>query len=105
MERTRCKAEEREIMKRVIEPKKDNQMEKSDVSCFMNKCGDQTKNLFSNPRGIKGVSCLGRCKGEQACSVRCFAEFGSDELNNWLSCTIEENVLTSANIFLHCNHL
>ena len=70
---------------------KDNQMEKSDVSCFMNKCGDQTKNLFSNPRGIKGVSCLGRCKGEQACSVRCFAEFGSDELNNWLSCTIEEN--------------
>ncbi len=70
---------------------KDNQMEKSDVSCFMNKCGDQTKNLFSNPRGIKGVSCLGRCKGEQACSVRCFAEFGSEDLNNWLSCTIEEN--------------
>ena len=70
---------------------KDNQMEKSDVSCFMNKCGDQTKNLFSNPRGIKGVSCLGRCKGEQECSVRCFAEFGSEDLNNWLSCTIEEN--------------
>ena len=70
---------------------KDNQMEKSDVSCFMNKCGDQTKNLFSNPRGIKGVSCLGRCKGEQECSVRCFAEFGSADLNNWLSCTIEEN--------------
>jgi len=57
----------------------------------MKKCGDQTKNLFSNPRGIKGASCLGRCKGEQACSVRCFAEFGSDDLNNWLSCTIEEN--------------
>lgn len=70
---------------------KDNQMEKSDVSCFMKKCGDQTKNLFSNPRGIKGATCLGRCKGEQACSVRCFAEFGSDDLNNWLSCTIEEN--------------
>lgn len=70
---------------------KDNQMEKSDVSCFMNKCGDQTKGLFANPRGIKGVSCLGRCKGEQACSVRCFAEFGSEDLNNWLSCTIEEN--------------
>ena len=35
---------------------KENQMEKSDVGCFINKCGDQTKNLFSNPRGIKGVS-------------------------------------------------
>jgi len=70
---------------------KDNQMEKSDVSCFMNKCGDQTKALFSNPRGIKGVSCLGRCKGEQSCATRCFAEYGSEDLNNWLSCTIQDN--------------
>lgn len=70
---------------------KENQMEKSDVGCFINKCGDQTKQLFSNPRGIKGVSCLGRCKGEQSCATRCFAEFGSEDLDNWLSCTIEEN--------------
>lgn len=70
---------------------KENQMEKSDVGCFINKCGDQTKNLFANPRGIKGVSCLGRCKGEQSCATRCFAEFGSEDLNSWLSCTIEEN--------------
>ena len=70
---------------------KDNQMEKSDVSCFMNKCGDQTKALFSNPRGIKGVSCLGRCKGEQSCAMRCFAEYGSDDLNNWLSVPFEDN--------------
>ena len=69
---------------------KDNQMEKSDVKCFIDKCGDQTKNLFSNPRGIKGVSCLGRCKGEQSCATRCFAEFGSEDLNQWLSCTIED---------------
>lgn len=66
-------------------------MEQSDVGCFINKCGIQTKNLFSNPRGIKGVSCLGRCKGEQSCATRCFAEFGSEDLNEWLSCTIEEN--------------
>lgn len=70
---------------------KENQMEQSDVGCFVSKCGDQTKALFSNPRGIKGVSCLGRCKGEQSCATRCFAEFGSESLNNWLSCTIEEN--------------
>lgn len=70
---------------------KENKMQQSDVGCFMNKCGEQTKNLFSNPRGIKGVSCLGRCKGEQSCATRCFAEFGSENLNDWLSCTIEEN--------------
>ena len=70
---------------------KENKMEKSDVGCFISKCGDQTKQLFSNPRGIKGVSCLGRCKGEQSCATRCFAEFGSADLDNWLSCTIEEN--------------
>jgi VDE lipocalin domain len=70
---------------------KENQMEQSDVGCFVQKCGEQTKALFSNPRGIKGVSCLGRCKGEQSCATRCFAEFGSENLNDWLSCTIEEN--------------
>jgi hypothetical protein len=70
---------------------KENKMEKSDVGCFANKCGDQTKALFSNPRGIKGVTCLGRCKGEQSCATRCFSEFGSEDLNNWLSCAIEEN--------------
>lgn len=70
---------------------KENQMEKSDVACFAQQCGEQTKALFSNPRGIKGVSCLGRCKGEQSCATRCFAEYGSESLNNWLSCTIEEN--------------
>jgi hypothetical protein len=69
----------------------ENKMEKSDVACFAQQCGEQTKALFSNPRGIKGVSCLGRCKGEQSCATRCFAEFGSESLNNWLSCTIEEN--------------
>jgi hypothetical protein len=66
-------------------------MEQSDVGCFLSQCGEQTKALFSNPRGIKGVSCLGRCKGEQSCATRCFAEFGSEDLDNWLSCTIEEN--------------
>jgi len=70
---------------------KENQMEQSDVGCFVQQCGDQTKALFSNPRGIKGVSCLGRCKGEQACATRCFAEFSSDALNDWLACTIEEH--------------
>lgn len=70
---------------------KQNKMEKSDVACFVKQCGDQTKALFRNPRGIKGVSCLGRCKGEQACATRCFAEFNSDDLNSWLSCTIEEH--------------
>ena len=40
---------------------------------------------------VKGVSCLGRCKGEQTCNTRCFAEFGSEELDSWLSCTIKDN--------------
>lgn len=35
---------------------KDNKMQQSDVGCFLQKCGEQTKALFSNPRGIKGVS-------------------------------------------------
>jgi VDE lipocalin domain len=70
---------------------KENQMQQSDVGCFLTKCREQTIALFSNPRGIKGTTCLGQCKGEQACSTRCFAQFGSEDLDNWLSCAIEEN--------------
>ena len=69
---------------------KENQMEKSDVACFINQCGPQTKELFRNPRGIKGIVCLGKCKGEQSCATRCFAQYSSPALNEWLSCTIEE---------------
>jgi VDE lipocalin domain len=70
---------------------KDNQMEQSDVSCFLNQCGPQTKELFRNPRGIKGIVCLGKCKGEQTCATQCFAQYNSPALNDWLSCTIEDH--------------
>ena len=36
------------------------------------------------------MTCLGNCRGEQECATRCFARFGSEKLNDWLSCTLEE---------------
>jgi len=38
---------------------------------------------------IQGVTCLGRCKGEQECATRCFAQYGSSKLDSWLTCTLE----------------
>ena len=70
---------------------KTQKMEKSDVSCFFSKCKSETTSLFSSPRGIKGLTCLGRCKGEQSCATQCFAEYGSPSLDNFLSCAIQEN--------------
>ena len=70
---------------------KENKMQQSDVGCFIQKCGDETKALFTNPRGIKGITCLGRCKGEAVCSSRASDAFGGENLDNWLYCTIEEN--------------
>jgi hypothetical protein len=69
----------------------ENKMQQSDVACFINQCGEQTKALGKDLRSIQGVVCLGQCKGEQSCATRCFAEFGGPTLDNWLSCTIEEN--------------
>jgi hypothetical protein len=63
-------------------------MEKSDVACFAQQCGAKPKPSLVIP-GIKGVSCLGQCKGEQSCATRCFAN-SVPSLNNWLSCTIED---------------
>ena len=58
--------------------------------CFFDECGDQSKACFTNPSCLKGVTCLGNCRGEQECATRCFARFGSEKLNDWLSCTLEE---------------
>ncbi|KAJ1629513.1 Violaxanthin de-epoxidase-domain-containing protein [Pavlovales sp. CCMP2436] len=73
---------------------------KADPSCFFEKCGTQTKDCFSNPSCLKGITCLGNCRAEQLCATRCFARFGSEKLNAWLSCTLEEQkcVTTGADV-------
>jgi hypothetical protein len=63
---------------------------KSDPSCFFNQCKAQTTDCFSNPSCLKGITCLGSCRGEQLCATQCFARFGSEKLNDWLSCALEE---------------
>jgi len=67
----------------------EKKMEQSDVGCFLTRCGKQTANLFSSPRGIQGITCLGQCKGEQSCATSCFAEFGSNDLDEFLGCAVE----------------
>jgi hypothetical protein len=61
-----------------------------DPKCFFKECGDQTKACFSNPACLKGITCLGNCRGEQLCATQCFARFGSEKLNSWLGCTLED---------------
>jgi len=63
---------------------------KADPNCFFKECGPQTKACFSNPACLKGITCLGNCRGEQLCATQCFARFGSEKLNDWLGCTLEE---------------
>ena len=63
---------------------------KADPNCFFKECGPQTKACFSNPACLKGITCLGNCRGEQLCATQCFARFGSEKLNDWLGCTLED---------------
>lgn len=63
---------------------------KTDPQCFFDQCGEQSKACFTNPSCLKGITCLGNCRGEQLCATQCFARFGSEKLNSWLSCTLEE---------------
>ena len=62
-----------------------------DGQCFMSKCALETASCVNNRNCVKGLSCLARCKGGSMCSTGCFAKFGSDKLDNLLSCTIEKN--------------
>ena len=63
---------------------------KADPSCFFKECKEQTTACFTNPACLKGITCLGNCRGEQQCATQCFARFGSERLNAWLGCTLEE---------------
>eukprot|EP00546_Thalassionema_frauenfeldii_P006375 CAMPEP_0178926170 /NCGR_PEP_ID=MMETSP0786-20121207/18362_1 /TAXON_ID=186022 /ORGANISM="Thalassionema frauenfeldii, Strain CCMP 1798" /LENGTH=400 /DNA_ID=CAMNT_0020601219 /DNA_START=19 /DNA_END=1221 /DNA_ORIENTATION=- len=63
---------------------------KANPSCFFDECKEQTQNCFTNPACLKGITCLGNCRGEQLCATQCFARFGSERLNAWLGCTLEE---------------
>nr|BDS38361.1 violaxanthin deepoxidase like protein [synthetic construct] len=67
------------------------QMENSDVGCFANECKRETASCFTDGSCLKGVTCLGRCKGEQECATRCFAQYGSGKLDSWLTCTLEDH--------------
>ena len=63
---------------------------KADPQCFFTDCKQQTESCFTNPACLKGITCLGNCRGEQLCATQCFARFGSERLNDWLGCTLED---------------
>lgn len=71
---------------------------KADPNCFFKECGDQTKACFSNPACLKGITCLGNCRGEQLCATQCFARFGSEKLNSWLGCTLEDKLCVTTGV-------
>ena len=43
---------------------------KAEPKCFFNECGDQSKACFGNPACLKGITCLGNCRGEQLCATQ-----------------------------------
>ena len=71
---------------------------KADPQCFFDQCGPQTKACFTNPACLKGITCLGNCRGEQLCATQCFARFGSEKLNSWLGCTLEDKECVSTGV-------
>jgi len=71
---------------------------KADPSCFFNQCKEPTQACFTNPACLKGITCLGNCRGEQLCATQCFARFGSEKLNAWLACTLEEEECVSTGV-------
>ena len=56
----------------------------------MTKCSAQTMNLGKSPNSIKGLKCLGECKGSQTCSSLCFNKYGNPQLDEFLACALEE---------------
>lgn len=62
-----------------------------DGQCFFKKCALETSACANDASCLKGLSCLARCKGGSMCSTGCFAKYGSERLDNILSCSVEKN--------------
>ena len=39
-------------------------------SCFFDECKEQSTSCFTNPACLKGITCLGNCRGEQLCATQ-----------------------------------
>jgi hypothetical protein len=63
-------------------------MEKSDVACFAQQCGAKPKPSLVIPRYQRRQRWVSARVNRAVQRVVC--QFGSESLNNWLSCTIEE---------------
>ena len=62
-----------------------------DGECFVKKCSLESVKCASDQNCIKGLACLGKCKGGSMCSTGCFAKYGSDKLDGLLACSVEKN--------------
>lgn len=63
-----------------------------DKDCFADKCSLQVKScLAEDPSCRKGLTCIGKCLGDNSCITGCMAQYGNKNLDGLLKCTIEDN--------------
>jgi len=63
-----------------------------DQTCLIDKCSLQAKACLADDANCrKGLTCTGKCLGDNACITGCMARYGNVQLDNFLKCTIEDN--------------
>lgn len=58
--------------------------------CIVRQCKQEMEMCADNGDCLKGLLCTAKCLGDTQCTLGCFAQYGSDDLNNVLQCTIEK---------------
>jgi hypothetical protein len=71
-----------------------------DTQCIKNSCALQSAAAIGNPDSLKGMACIGKCMGDNACVTGCFAKFGNgnEEVSELLKCTVEDNECIKINV-------
>jgi len=58
--------------------------------CLAKQCSAPIKKCTDSTDCVKGLACTAKCMGDAQCTVGCFARYWSEDLDNVLSCAIED---------------
>lgn len=71
-----------------------------DTACMKDKCLNEITACGNNVDCVKGMTCVGKCMGDNACVTGCFSKFseGTGDVSGLLKCTVEENECIKINV-------
>lgn len=62
-----------------------------DTECLASRCEVAATSCLESNGCRKGMTCIAKCLGDNACITGCFAKYGNNQMNGLLDCSVEKH--------------